>query len=103
MCHIRTPKVAAERLLPRAARFSGDARALFLSFFLIGTLCVGSIRAKAQGDTTSSIFGQVTDATNAAIPGATIGVMNRETGLRRTAKTDQEGRFNFAQLPPGVY
>ena len=78
------------------------ASALLL-FFLIGTLCVGSISAKAQGDTTSAIFGQVTDATSAAIPGATISVINRETGLRRAAKTDQEGRFNFAQLPPGTY
>ena len=95
--------MAAERLYPRTARFSGYARALFLSLFLIGTLCIGSIRAKAQGDTTSAIFGQVTDATNAAIPGATVSVKNRETGLRRTAKTDEEGRFNFPQLRPGTY
>ena len=103
MCRFGTPEVPAERLYPRTARFPGHARALFLSLFLIGSLCVGSIRAKAQGDTTSAIFGQVTDATNAAIPGATVSATNRETGLQRAAKTDQEGRFNFAQLPPGTY
>lgn len=35
--------------------------------------------AFAQGETTSAIVGQVTDATNAAIPGATITITNRET------------------------
>src|SRR6202050_5228845 len=57
----------------------------------------------AQGETTSAIVGQVTDATNAAIPGATVTITNRETALQRTAKTDDEGRFNFPQLKPGTY
>jgi hypothetical protein len=59
--------------------------------------------AFAQGETTSAIVGQVTDATNAAIPGATITITNRETALQRSAKTDDEGRFNFPQLKPGTY
>jgi hypothetical protein len=57
----------------------------------------------SQGETTSAIVGQVTDATNAAIPGATVTITNRETALQRTAKTDDEGRFNFPQLKPGTY
>jgi len=59
--------------------------------------------AFSQGETTSAIVGQVTDATNAAIPGATVTITNRETGLQRSAKTDDEGRFNFPQLKPGTY
>ena len=61
------------------------------------------LRSLAQGETTSAIVGQVTDATNAAIPGATVTITNRETGLQRSAKTDEEGRFNFPQLKPGAY
>jgi hypothetical protein len=57
----------------------------------------------AQGETTSAIVGQVTDATEAAIPGATVTITNRETALQRSAKTDAEGRFNFPQLKPGAY
>src|SRR5271156_6510378 len=57
----------------------------------------------AQGETTSAIVGQVTDATEAAIPGATVTITNRETALQRGAKTDAEGRFNFPQLKPGAY
>jgi hypothetical protein len=47
--------------------------------------------------------GQVTDATGAAIPRATVTITNRESGLRRSGKTDDEGRFNFPQLQPGTY
>ncbi|MGA2902217.1 MAG: carboxypeptidase regulatory-like domain-containing protein [Candidatus Korobacteraceae bacterium] len=57
----------------------------------------------AQGETTSAILGQVTDSTNAAIPGATVSIINRDTGLRRSARTDDAGRFNFPQLKPGTY
>ena len=60
-------------------------------------------RVLSQGETTSAIVGQVTDATNAAIPGALVTVSSRETGLQRLVKTDADGRFNFPQLKPGVY
>ena len=57
----------------------------------------------SQGETTSAITGQVSDATSAAIPDATITIMNRENGSQRVLKTDNEGRFNFTQLKPGTY
>ncbi len=59
--------------------------------------------AFSQGETTSAIVGQVNDATGAGVPGATVTVTNKETGLKRTAKTDESGRFNFPQLMPGIY
>ena len=62
-----------------------------------------SVQAWAQGETTSAILGQVTDSTGAALPGASVTVINRDTGLKRTAKTDGGGRFNFPQLLPGAY
>src|SRR5271168_1753430 len=60
-------------------------------------------QALAQGETTSAIVGQVRDTTNAVVPGATVAIANLETGLRRSAKTDDAGRFNFPQLKPGIY
>src|ERR1700729_2065242 len=60
-------------------------------------------QALAQGETTSAIVGQVRDTTNAVVPGAAVAIANLETGLRRTPKTDDAGRFNFPQLKPGVY
>src|ERR1700741_5354059 len=57
----------------------------------------------SQGETTSAIIGQVRDASGAAVPSATVTVLNKETGLKRIAKTDESGRFNFPQLKPGTY
>ena len=57
----------------------------------------------AQGETTSAIVGQVSDATGAVVPHADVTVVNKDTGLRRKGKTDDEGYFNFPQLKPGVY
>src|SRR6202790_3080852 len=57
----------------------------------------------SQGETTSAIIGQVSDASAAAVPGATVTVVSKETGLKRSANTDDSGRFNFPQLKPGAY
>ena len=59
--------------------------------------------AFSQGETTSAIVGQVRDASRAAVPGATVTITDRETGLKRSARTDDSGRFNFPQLKPGTY
>jgi Carboxypeptidase regulatory-like domain len=74
-----------------------------LSFLVIAILCLVSIEALGQGETTSAIQGQATDATGAVIRGATVTITSRDTGSRRNAKTDDAGRFNFPQLKPGAY
>jgi hypothetical protein len=65
--------------------------------------CFAPERALAQGETTSAIVGQVNDASNAAIAGATVTIMDLETHMQRSATTDGDGRFNFPQLKPGAY
>jgi hypothetical protein len=78
-------------------------RCIPLSLALIGALVIFPARLWSQGETTSAIAGHVTDATNSAIPSANVTITNRETGLQRSVKTDDEGRFNFPQLKPGAY
>src|ERR1700692_1651796 len=57
----------------------------------------------SQGETTSAIVGQVSDASGAPVPRATVKVTNKEPGLKRGASPDDSGRFNFPQLKPGAY
>jgi Carboxypeptidase regulatory-like domain len=73
------------------------------SFVLASSVFILAARTSAQGETTSAIVGRVTDATAAAVYGATITISNRNTGLQRTLKTDAGGRFDFPQLQPGTY
>ena len=78
-------------------------RALLLIFLLAGSFSIFPPRTLAQGETTSAIFGQVNDLTNTGVADATVTITNTETGLKRSATTDDTGRFNFPQLKPGTY
>ena len=82
------------------ARRGAVSRGLFYAVLL---LVFAFARAGAQGETTSAIAGQVTDATGAVVPNAAVTVTRQETGLARSARTDDAGRFNFPQLQPGAY
>ena len=79
------------------------ARAGYFAFLVVAVACLAPVKALAQGETTSAIVGQVRDTSNAVVPGAIVTIANAETGLRRIAKTDDAGRFNFPQLKPGIY
>ena len=79
-------------------------RSALVIFVVVGWLAGLSPAATfAQGETTSAIVGSVSDASEAAIAGALVTIVNRETGLRRSAATDENGRFSFPQLKPGTY
>ena len=52
---------------------------------------------------TASISGRVTDASNAAVPNATITIKNTATSATQTASTDEQGRYAMPELPIGPY
>ena len=79
------------------------ARAVHFAFLVLAVASLAPVKTLAQGETTSAIVGQVRDATNAVVPGAIVTITNPDTGLKRSAKTDDSGRFNFPQLKPGIY
>ncbi len=79
------------------------ARATYFASLVFAVACLHPLKALAQGETTSAIVGQVRDTANAVVDGATVTITNHETGLKRSARTDDAGRFNFPQLKPGTY
>ncbi|HTW44252.1 MAG TPA: carboxypeptidase regulatory-like domain-containing protein [Acidobacteriaceae bacterium] len=58
---------------------------------------------KAQSLISGDIAGTVVDATGAAIPGATVNVINTDTGATLTLKTGGAGDYRAALLKPGNY
>ncbi len=62
-----------------------------------------SIRLNAQGATSASVLGTVTDSSGAVIPNATVQVTNTATGQTQQAPTDAQGRYTVAELPVGSY
>jgi hypothetical protein len=69
----------------------------------IAVLFLLPVQALGQGETTSAIQGQVSDSTGAVVSAATVTVTSLDTGAKRSARTDEAGRFNFPQLKPGTY
>src|SRR6185369_5528632 len=58
--------------------------------------------AFAQSDT-ARLVGTITDASGAAIPNATVFVMNKGTARVVTVTTDATGQYAVNALPPGNY
>lgn len=57
----------------------------------------------AQGTTTGSIRGQVTSQAGEDVSGARVSATETSTGLRRTAVTNEDGRYTIPLLPSGTY
>ena len=70
---------------------------LLLSFLFAAT-------AFSQGAQTGGITGVVTDPAGAVVPGATVEVIDPNTGKSvRTMTTDADGGYSATLLPPGAY
>jgi hypothetical protein len=70
---------------------------LFIEFFLALTSLV-----VAQVSTTA-LRGTVYDAKGAVVAGASLTITNPATGFNRSTKTDNQGNYQFLELPPAKY
>jgi len=68
---------------------------LFCAFF--------PVRSYGQIQTTGGIIGTVTDASGAAIPKATITIVNEATAESRQSISDDAGSYIFPSVTPGTY
>jgi hypothetical protein len=68
------------------------------------TLALVSTAAFAQGGTHGAIMGTVTDPSGAVIFGATVTIINEDTGVtERALTTGSQGTFSATLLPIGTY
>src|SRR5713226_8026266 len=59
---------------------------------------------ESRGQTTNgTILGVVSDESAARMPGVTVTITNRETGISRKVVTDEAGRYRASVLPLGDY
>jgi hypothetical protein len=77
----------------------------FSQVFFVAFVCAGFfiLAGQAWGQATTSLRGIVTDPSNAAIPKATVHLINTDTNLERTAITGAQGDYVFSEVLPGHY
>jgi Carboxypeptidase regulatory-like domain len=72
-------------------------RALFV---LVCGLVTGPVAAQTIR---GALTGTVTDTTGAVVPGATVTVTNKATGISDSTASNAQGAYTFPLLQPGTY
>ncbi len=74
---------------------------------IIFVLCLGlALTANVFGQASAingEISGTVTDASGATVAGATVQILNSDTGFKQASTTGDNGLYRFTVLPLGVY
>ena len=68
---------------------------------LIAVLLISSTAIFAQGVTTSSVNGKITDNNGEALPGANVVAVHTESGTKYGASTDYDGFFRISNMRAG--
>ena len=71
--------------------------------YLAASILLGLLPSLVEGQSTATIQGTVTDATNAAVPNVNISVRNTGTSEERTTRSDSAGAYLVPSLVPGNY
>src|ERR1700686_1668019 len=66
------------------------------------SLCL-AVAGLAQSTNSSDLRGTVTDSTGAVIPGATVTIVNTETGVTTGLTTNSSGIYDSVSIRPGKY
>ena len=86
--------------MERRSLFRAGASSLLAASVILLLLAPGVF---GQTATTGMIEGTVADANGAVVPGATVKVSSPNLIRAQTATSDSQGRYRFANLPPGKY
>ncbi|MGO9340507.1 MAG: TonB-dependent receptor domain-containing protein [Terracidiphilus sp.] len=81
-------------------RFVSSPIHRLLAVLAVVALCSSSVQAQ---QTLGGITGEVSDSSGGVIPGATVTVVDEQTSLTRTVKTNASGEYTLVNLPIGAY
>ena len=77
--------------------------ALVIAILILGRL-EGQSPSKSQSSAASAtVLGYVRDAHGVPVPGAAVWLQSEKGESKLAARTDADGRYTFAAVPPGVY
>lgn len=79
---------------------------LFFALVVVSVvICLGlaATEVRAQSTSAGTVSGQVKDAQGAAVSGAEVKLLDPSTNASRTTITNEEGRYAFVNVPPGIY
>src|SRR5258708_17425104 len=74
----------------------------YYALLSVALLLGGAGGATAQ-EFRATVKGQITDTSQAAVPGATVTVQNQDTGEIATAVSNRDGNYTIPFLRPGLY
>ncbi|MGH9396341.1 MAG: TonB-dependent receptor domain-containing protein [Terriglobia bacterium] len=76
-----------------------------LVLLVISGLCFWALSARpaVAQVATAAINGTLTDSSGAVIPGASVVLINANTGVRRTTVSNNVGNYSFVEILPGQY
>jgi hypothetical protein len=67
-------------------------------------LLVGALAGRSDAQVLyGSIVGNVADSSKAAVPGAAVTIVHKETNLARESVTRSDGSYSFVNVQPGTY
>src|SRR5882724_8198788 len=100
----KTPRTdrSLARLEQATANRPRPATAFRASLLAPVSLCVAVV-GLAQSTNSSDLRGTVTDSTGAVIPGATVTIVNTETGVTTNLTTNDAGIYDSVSIRPGKY
>ena len=89
----------------RASRWTSEitVRLIYVLFALLVLILAFAVLQSMAQTVTGTILGTVKDSGGGAVPNATVTVKNLETGISRSATTDNSGGFDIVSVPAGVY
>ncbi len=70
---------------------------------VLGLIASVPAESRAQDSAGGSVFGHIHTSGDVAVPGATVVLVNPQSGERKGTWSDAAGNYTFSNVPPGTY